>query len=130
MDAARALADLTEISSQVEAAAVFDESGALLGWTHADEAGARALVDGARDLLAAGANVRRDGGPGLVRLEAALAEGSVFVVREGQLAIVATTVPEPTSGLVVYDLRACLRALAAPAEKPKRRRKKADDAAS
>lgn len=130
MDAARALADLTEISSQVEAAAIFDESGALLGWTHADEAGARALVGGARDLLAAAASVRRDDGPALVRLETALAGGSVFVVRDGPLAIAATTVPEPTSGLVVYDLRACLRALAAPAEKPKRRRRKADDAAS
>ena len=44
------------------------------------------------------------------------ADGSLFVVREGQLLIAATTGPEPTSGLVFYDLRACLRKAA---EKPK-----------
>jgi len=130
MDAAAALADLTQVSSQIEAAAVFDESGAPLGSTLADDALGRSLVEGARGLLAAAATVRRDGAPAVVRVEAALGAGSVFVVSEGPLAIVAVTAPEPTAGLVVYDLRACLRAVAAPAEKPKRRRKKADDAAS
>ncbi len=130
MDAAAALADLTQVSSQIEAAAVFDESGAPLASTRAGDAGGTELVEGARSLLAAAAAVRREGAPAVVRVEAALREGSVFVVSEGPLAIVAVTAPEPTSGLVVYDLRACLRAVAAPAEKPKRRRKKADDAAS
>ena len=130
MEAAAALADLTQVSSQIEAAAVFDESGALLASTRAGDAGGRELVEGARSLLAAAVAVRREGGPAVVRVEAALRAGSVFVVSEGQLAIVAITAPEPTSGLVVYDLRTCLRAVAAPAEKPKRRRKKADDAAS
>lgn len=130
MDAAAALADLTQISSQIEAAAVFDETGTLLASTPAGETRGRALVEGARSLLAAAAAVRKEGAPAAVRVEAALRAGSAFVVSEGPLAIVAVTVPEPTSGLVVYDLRSCLRAVAAPAEKPKRRRKKADDAAS
>ena len=130
MDAAAALADLTQVSSQIEAAAVFDESGALLASTRAGDAGGQELVEGARSLLAAAAAVRREGAPAVVRVEAALHAGSVFVVSEGPLAIVAITAPEPTSGLVVYDLRTCLRAVAAPPEKPKRRRKKADDAAS
>lgn len=129
MDAA-ALADLTAVSSQIEAAAVFDESGVPLASTPANDARGRALVEGARGLLAAAATVPRDGSPAVVRVEAALRAGSVFVVSEGPLAIVAITAPEPTAGLVVYDLRTCLRAVAAPAEKPKRRRKKADDAAS
>jgi hypothetical protein len=41
-----------------------------------------------------------------------LEAGSVFVVREGGRTAVATTVPEPTAGLVVYDLRTALRRLA------------------
>ena len=130
MNAAAALADLTQVSSQIEAAAVFDESGALLASTPAGGTRGQELVEGARSLLAAAVAVRREGAPAVVRVEAALREGSVFVVSEGPLAIVALTLSEPTSGLVTYDLRTCLRAVAQPAEKPKRRRKKADDAAS
>ncbi len=52
----------------------------------------------------------------LTQLEVALHEGSIFVVRDGELAIAATTTPSPTAGLVLYDLRACLRSLAPPAE--------------
>jgi hypothetical protein len=40
--------------------------------------------------------------------------------------IAAITAASPTSGLVLYDLRACLRRLAA--EPPKKRRRKRDDA--
>ena len=46
MDAAAALADLKQVSSQIEAAAVFDESGALLGSTPAATPADR-LVEGA-----------------------------------------------------------------------------------
>jgi hypothetical protein len=51
----------------------------------------------------------------------------VFVVRDQDRSIVATTSADPTSGLVFYDLKTCLRALAeAPAKpKPKRRSTKA-----
>ena len=35
--------------------------------------------------------------------------GSVFVVRDGERMIAATTRPEPTVGLVFYDLKHCLR---------------------
>jgi hypothetical protein len=46
----------------------------------------------------------------------------VFVLREGDRLIAATTVPDPTVGLVFYDLKSALRA-AADAEdaKPKPR---------
>jgi hypothetical protein len=37
---------------------------------------------------------------------------------------VATTSPEPTSGLVFYDLKTCLRSLAQPEPKPKPVRKR------
>jgi hypothetical protein len=129
VDAAAALADLTEISSQIRSAALFDESGEVAASTFADGERAREFVRRARDLLDQASSVR-DGGPALDQLEVATAEGSVFVVRgEGRL-IAATTSPEPTVGLVFYDLKSCLRA-AAPEDPPKpqrRVRQKADDA--
>jgi hypothetical protein len=42
-----------------------------------------------------------------------LPEGHVFVVQEGTRVIAATTAADPPSGLVFYDLRACLSSLAA-----------------
>src|SRR6266446_3078998 len=99
MDAAQALADLTEISSQIQTAVLFDEAGGVAGSTLDDDARARELVEAARELLEAGARVR-EGGQKLIQLEAATVEGSVFVVAQGDLAIVATTSAEPTVGLV------------------------------
>lgn len=126
MDAANALADLTEISSQVEAAVVLGEDGAVTASTLADGARADAIAHAARDLLAA-ADELSPGGRTLVQLEASLREGSLFVVREPGACIAATTTPSPSSGLVFYDLKTCLRALAAepkkPAPKPRRRKK-------
>ena len=91
MDAAAALADLTEISSQVETAAVFGPDGTTHGSTFADAAAAERLVDTAQELLAAAAELPVGTGRELAQLEVGLAEGSVFVVsfpsaRDGQLA--------------------------------------------
>jgi predicted regulator of Ras-like GTPase activity (Roadblock/LC7/MglB family) len=122
MDAAGALADLTEISTQVEAAVVFDGEGTVLATTVPDGAPSERLVRAATDLLEAAAQQRPSSGRELTQLEAAVREGSLFVVRDADRSIVATTSPDPTSGLVFYDLRACLRALAEPPPKPKRRR--------
>ena len=118
MDAAAALADLTEISTQVEAAVVFDSEGTVLATTVPDGAPSERLVRAAQDLLEAGAANERT----LTQLEVKLREGSIFVARDPDRSIVATTSTDPTSGLVFYDLRTCLRALAEPPAKPKRRR--------
>jgi hypothetical protein len=56
----------------------------------------------------------------VTRAEVELAEGSLFVLREGARTIAATTGPRPTAGLVAYDLRTCLQRIAE--GKPKRRR--------
>ena len=48
MDAAQALADLTEISSQVEAAVLFDETGEVAGSTLPGEQDAAALARATR----------------------------------------------------------------------------------
>ena len=131
MDAARAIADLTEISPQVKRVAVVAADGALAGSNLTEEAAAQRLVDGARRLVEAAGELRSD----VSQLEVATVEGSVFVVRDGERLIAATTSPEPTVGLVFYDLKTCLRSIDEPQAKPKPRARRkppeeADDAAA
>ena len=123
MDAAQALAELREVSSQIDEAAIVDADGQLIGSTHGN---ADRLAASGASLLDEAARVRPGAEP--VQLEASVEHGSVFVVREQERTIVATTGPQPTTGLVFYDLKSCLRRLDPP--KPKRRRapKKASDA--
>ena len=121
MDATQALADLTEISSQIESAVLFGPGGEVLGSTLADPDAAAALVRSASELLEGGASFRSGGGR-VSQLEASMPDGSVFVVRDGERGIVATTAPQPTVGLVFYDLKSCLRSAGEAEEKPKRRR--------
>ena len=120
MDTAQALSDLTEISSQIEAAVVLDANGSTLAST-LDESRSAELSSAAGELLAAVGRVSGDGGKELAQLEVATTDGSVFVVRDGQRTIAATTGPEPTVGLVFYDLKSCLRSVAAE-EKPRPKR--------
>src|SRR5690349_8368079 len=74
------------------------------------------FVEGVTTLLQEADSVRQARGlPGLAQLEAATLEGSVFVVRrngsERASIIAATTRPDPTVGLVFYDLKHCLRSI-------------------
>jgi predicted regulator of Ras-like GTPase activity (Roadblock/LC7/MglB family) len=127
MDAAQALADLTEISSQIEAAVLFDDGGAVLGSTLESGEHAQAFARSAADLLDRAGGFRSGAGS-VTQLEVSTADGSVFVVQDGPRRIAATTGPAPTVGLVFYDLKSCLRNAAAEPEKPQRtRRKKAAD---
>jgi predicted regulator of Ras-like GTPase activity (Roadblock/LC7/MglB family) len=121
MDAAQALADLTEISSQVEAAVLFDETGAVSAATILDEHAAAELARAAEALLERARSLGQTGGD-VTQIEASTAEGSVFVVRDGARRIAATTAADPTTGLVFYDLKSCLRGSAQPEAKPKRKR--------
>jgi len=58
----------------------------------------------------------------ITQVEAATGDGSLFVVRDGERLIAAVTGPDPTSGLVFYDLKSCLRRAAEkPKPKPKRK---------
>ena len=127
MEPAQALADLTEISSQVEAAVLFEEGGNVAGSTLPDAAAADALARAAGDLLARASSL---GGGTVTQVEVSTPTGSVFVVRDGTRLIAATTAADPTTGLVFYDLKSALRGSDGET-KPRRRRttKKADDAA-
>jgi hypothetical protein len=109
VDAAHALEDLMEISSQVERAVLLDDDGGVVAATP----GGERLADRAHALLAAARELGAGAGPP-DRVAAALPDGSVFVVREGGRTIAATTGPRPTTGLVFYDLRSCLRSLEPP----------------
>jgi predicted regulator of Ras-like GTPase activity (Roadblock/LC7/MglB family) len=108
MDAQQALADLTEISSQIETAVVFDETGKVAGSTLGDSGRADELARAAAELLAAAEGVKAGESP-LIQLEVATDEGSVFVVRDGKTSIAATTASQPTVGLVFYDLKSALK---------------------
>ena len=105
---------------------LFDDGGAVAGSTLADRSAAVELARGAADLLQRAGGFRTEGR--VTQLEAATDAGSVFVVSDGERRIAATTGPQPTVGLVFYDLKSALRNAAAEEEKPKRtpRRKKAD----
>jgi predicted regulator of Ras-like GTPase activity (Roadblock/LC7/MglB family) len=137
MDAAAALERLREISSQVRAAVIFERGGKVVGSTFADDQRANDVAKEAEALLTE-AEQRRNAGDEaaeFAQLEVALQGGSVFVVRDGDRLIAATTLSEPTVGLVFYDLKSCLRDLdtpaapkkrAAPRRKPASRVKKTD----
>jgi predicted regulator of Ras-like GTPase activity (Roadblock/LC7/MglB family) len=117
MDAQQALADLTEISSQIRAAVVFAESGEVAASTLGDAPRTDELAEAARALLAA-AEAVKTGDSALTQLEVATSEGSVFVVRQGKSVIAATTGSNPTAGLVFYDLKSALRNVQPAATKP------------
>ncbi|MGN6429708.1 MAG: hypothetical protein ACTHNB_03115 [Gaiellaceae bacterium] len=112
MDAAAALERLREISSQVRAAVIFERGGKVVGSTLGDEERAKQVAAEAESLLDDAEQRRRaDGEAEFAQLDVALRDGSVFVVRDGKRLIVATTAPEPTVGLVFYDLKSTLREL-------------------
>jgi hypothetical protein len=116
VEVAQALAELTELSSQIERAVV--------GSTLPDADRAEALARAARELIAVGAELHASGD--VTRVEVELAEGAMFVLREAGRTIAATTGPSPTAGLVVYDLRTCLHGLGEPKPKRRQRKKQAD----
>jgi predicted regulator of Ras-like GTPase activity (Roadblock/LC7/MglB family) len=127
MDVQQALSDLTEISSQIQAAVVFDGQGQVSGSTLTDPGRAAELVRVAAELLSAAEGLR-SGSSALTQMEVATSEGSVFVVRDGDTSLVATTGGNPTVGLVFYDLKSALRSIKAkpaPARKPAARKKAA-----
>jgi predicted regulator of Ras-like GTPase activity (Roadblock/LC7/MglB family) len=134
VDGAQALSDLTEISSQIEAAIVLDADGSTLATTLDEQRGPE-FAQGVQELLAAVKRASGNEEGELAQAEIATGDGSVFLVRDEQRTIAATTGPEPTVGLVFYDLKSCLRDLdtaappkkrAAPRRKPASRAKKTD----
>ena len=112
MDAGQALADLTEISAQIESAVLADHEGSVVASTLSDEDAAKSFAEAAAELLSAADDVRTEpGSEPLVQVEGAAHDGSVFVAKDDRHLVAAVTKPRPTVGLVFYDLKTCLRML-------------------
>jgi predicted regulator of Ras-like GTPase activity (Roadblock/LC7/MglB family) len=105
VDAAKALADLVEISSQIESAVLADGEGGVLASTLGSDERAEAVVREARELLEGAAGPA--GRP--TQVQVSFQEGCVFVVADDERLVAAVTGRDPTAGLVFYDLKTCLR---------------------
>jgi len=109
---AAAIAELRELSTQIETVVVIARDGSLVASSVQDEAASR-IAAAARDLAEGADQVRRDlGREALAQLQAATPEGSVFLVVDDHRTAVATTGADPTVGLVFYDLKTLLRQIA------------------
>ncbi len=121
MDAAEALADLTQISTQIELAVLVDTSGEVLASAGAGSGQAAKIAEAARRLLAAAEEAmgEAEARERLVQLQVALPDGCVFLVQDDERLVAAVTVAEPTVGLIFYDLKTCLRHVAGESLTPK-----------
>jgi predicted regulator of Ras-like GTPase activity (Roadblock/LC7/MglB family) len=107
-----ALADLEQISVQIRSAVICDHAGGVAAATVPAPAADR-LARLASEIWESADSARRDlGRDALSQLELTTTEGSVFVVRDSDRTMLATTGANPTVGLVFYDLKSCLHALA------------------
>jgi predicted regulator of Ras-like GTPase activity (Roadblock/LC7/MglB family) len=112
MDAAEALADLVEISPQIEAAAVVAPDGGLAGSVGIPEVHGTVLAGAVRQLIEGAAAFRKEGGH-VTQVHAELADGDVFAVTGAdQRTVVAVVRDRAAPGLVFYDLKRCLAATA------------------
>jgi predicted regulator of Ras-like GTPase activity (Roadblock/LC7/MglB family) len=110
MDASAALSELVGLSTQVVEAVVTTADGAVVAARTADDERARRLGTAGGELLAEASSLRPE--TTVARVHVDLERGSLVVVSDGRRAIVATTVPEPTAGLVAFDLRTALQRIA------------------
>jgi phytoene dehydrogenase-like protein len=111
VDAGRALADLVEISPQIEAAAVMAGDGRVAGLVGVPEGRAGGLAGAVRELLDRAGAFRRDG-IRVTQIHAELGDGEVFAVTSAAGRTVVAVASERTApGLVFYDLKRCLAAV-------------------
>jgi predicted regulator of Ras-like GTPase activity (Roadblock/LC7/MglB family) len=112
VEAAQALTDLTEISSQIEVAVLAAHDGSVVASTFSDTKKGEEFAAAAAELVRSADGAGSDlPSHDLVQVQAAMAEGCVFVVRDERNIVAAITGPQPTVGLVFYDLKTCLRLL-------------------
>ena len=109
MDAQAALSELVALSTQVVEAVVTMSDGAVEA-ARAEGERARGLAAAGAELLAEASSLRPE--VGVERVHVDLGRGSLVAVSDGARTIVARTVPDPTAGLVAFDLRTALRRIA------------------
>jgi predicted regulator of Ras-like GTPase activity (Roadblock/LC7/MglB family) len=117
MDPTSAIRELKDLSTQIQAVVLAAADGSAIASTLSEERSAR-VAQLAADLVTRADGVRSDlGREALAQLQAATPDGSVFVVLDSGRLAVATTGPDPTVGLVFYDLKTLLRQVANGAQK-------------
>ena len=110
MDASTALEELVGLSTQIVEVVVATPEGVIEAAHAAGEERAQALAAAGAELFAAAATIRPSS-QAVERVHVDLERGSVVACTDGERSIVATTIAEPTAGLVAYDLRMALRRL-------------------
>ena len=117
MDPSTAIRELQDLSTQIQAVVLASADGSAIASTLPDERSAR-VARLATDLVSRADGVRSDlGREALAQLQAATPDGSVFIVLDSGRLAVATTGPDPTVGLVFYDLKTLLRQVGDGAQK-------------
>ena len=112
MDPTQALTELKELSTQIEVVLVASKAGDVIAASVPDDR-AEELAGAAADLVTMAERVRADlGREALSQLQAATPDGSVFAVVDHDRVALATTGPDPTAGLILYDLKTLLRPIA------------------
>jgi hypothetical protein len=113
MDTADALAQLTELSTDVLEVVAVAKDGSIEAHVGATASRADELARAGTELIAR-AEVSTPGSGRVARVQVERDAGGLFVVAEHGRLAVATTVAEATAGLVVHDLRTVLRRSAEP----------------
>jgi XTP/dITP diphosphohydrolase len=114
VNGSQALVDLAELNQQIDVAVLVDADGSVTATPGVAPAQAAAVAVAGRTLIAAAEEaIGQDGArERIVQIQAALPEGSAFVVRDEERVLTAVTRADATVGLVFYDLKTCLRHLA------------------
>jgi predicted regulator of Ras-like GTPase activity (Roadblock/LC7/MglB family) len=108
VDAGDALNELLRVADEVRAAVVFERGGAATASNLPDNQASEIASLGDAMLVYAD-TLRRD--TDVSRLRAVTPQGDVYVVRQGERAVVAIAVSGSTAGLVQHDLRTLLAKL-------------------
>lgn len=108
-----ALEDLLEVSPQVEAAVITSQDGAVIAYLPSmPEHAVKLFTQSTQNIITAADQSRSDlGREPVVQIEIATAEGHIFIVSDKNHTISAVTAPDPTVGLVFYDLKTVLRTI-------------------
>jgi hypothetical protein len=106
-----ALAYLAELSTDIRAAAVLDESGAVAAQSGFDEDGADQVRDVVGDLFQHAAEAAADG-PAPTQVEVVLPEGVVYALRDHGWTLAVVAGRFALSSLMFFDLRMVVRDLA------------------
>ena len=107
MDPNDALTQLLEVSEEIRAAVVFERGEPIASTLPDDEA---AGIAGLADAMLAYASTLRTK-VAVTQLQTVMADGDVYVVRQGDRGVVAIAAPGSLAGLVQHDLRTVLAGL-------------------